>query len=245
METGMIRCIAFIVLVMLAVPAAWAQPSMLSHEAGRDFHYVGRLNIAGTRFCTATLITDRHVVTAAHCLYNPRTLQRVPESMMHFVAGLNRGAHAAARRIAASHVLPEFEYTGSVALPKLPYDVALLELSAPINAEDVRPVTLVGAPAAQGPLALVSYSRSRPHAPSLEIGDALLRSYRGLMVMDFAVTFGASGSPILTDGANGRQLVSIVSASSSSNGRRVALTVPVRDAVRRLMQRTGDARAPL
>ena len=55
-------------------------------EEALAFHGVGRLNIAGSRFCTATLIAPDVIVTAAHCLFHPQTGKRVPESELRFVA---------------------------------------------------------------------------------------------------------------------------------------------------------------
>ena len=46
---------------------------MLEAEEAVALRGVGRLNVAGTRFCTATLISETVIVTAAHCLFDPRT----------------------------------------------------------------------------------------------------------------------------------------------------------------------------
>lgn len=223
-----------ILFVLALFQLASAQPSMLSHEAGRAYSFVGRLNVAGTRFCTATLIAEHLVVTAAHCLYHPRTKRRVPDTMVHFVAGLNRGAHAAARRVVASHVLPEYRFSGRADGQNIARDVALLELARPIDADEVKPVSTGSFSSLDGPLSIVSYSKGRPYAPSLERKHGPIRRYGSLYVLNFAVNFGASGSPVLSEGPNGATLVGIVSASASQGGNRMALTVPVTDALRRL-----------
>ena len=63
----------------------------LGDEEGRAFLAVGRLNVAGRRFCTATLIEPAVIVTAAHCLFHPRTRARVPLAEFRFAAGYRRG----------------------------------------------------------------------------------------------------------------------------------------------------------
>ena len=68
---------------------------MLGPEEAAAYRGVGRLNIAGTRFCTATLIAPAVVLTAAHCLFHPRTGARVP------AAGAPLRRRAPARRGAA------------------------------------------------------------------------------------------------------------------------------------------------
>lgn len=222
--------------ILLAVPAS-AQPArgpaMLSLEAAQDYTHVGRLNIAGRRFCTATLIDERFVITAAHCLFDPRTRQQVSPSMMHFVAGLNRGGFVAARRIAAVALPEAYRFDGTVTRETVENDVALLRLRDPIPAS----VALPAQPAAArlgAPLALVSYSRQRPHAPSLETGAMVLGREGRMLVLDFSVTYGASGAPVFAEMAGHRQLIGIVSASATLSGKQVALTVLTESLLARL-----------
>ena len=60
---------------------------MLEAGEAAAFHGVGRLNIAGSRFCTATLIAPDVIATAAHCLFHPLTGARVADGELRFVAG--------------------------------------------------------------------------------------------------------------------------------------------------------------
>lgn len=215
-------CLAL--LLPSVAPAQRSHPEVLSLEAAREYAHVGRLNIAGRRFCTATLIDERHVITAAHCLFDPRTRERVSVQSMHFVAGLNRGGFVAARRIAAVAMPLAYVYDGTVTRQTVENDVAVLRLLDPIPASVALPAQPAEArPGA--PLALVSYSRARPHAPSLETGAMVLGREGRMLVLDFSVTFGASGAPVFAEVSGRRQLIGIVSASARVSGRQVALTV--------------------
>jgi V8-like Glu-specific endopeptidase len=218
-------CLVF--LTVLAAPLAWAQqgiPRLLSLEDAQEYAHVGRLNIEGRRFCTATLIDEHHVITAAHCLFDPHTRRQVSLQSMHFVAGLNRGGFVAARRVAAAAIPSSYVYDGTVNRQNVENDVALLVLLDPIPAS----IALPAHPAAArlgAPLALVSYSRQRPHAPSLETGAKVLGREGRMVVLDFSVTFGASGAPVFSEIDGHRQLIGVVSASARMAGRQVALTV--------------------
>jgi protease YdgD len=68
-----------------------------------------------------------------------------------------------------------------------------------------------------------------------QAGRVILRD-GPLLVIDFDVTFGASGAPVFAEVDGQRVLLGIVSASSTSGGRRVALTVLANDPIARLMR---------
>ncbi|PKP64725.1 MAG: trypsin [Alphaproteobacteria bacterium HGW-Alphaproteobacteria-8] len=192
---------------------------------------VGRLNIAGNRFCTATMISDRHVITAAHCLYNPRTKSRVEISEMRFVAGLRRGDYAAVRRIAAAATLPDYTYDSTATMARIASDVALLELETPI---DVVTFPALDARVSDRPMTLVSYARDRAYAPSIEHGCETVRTQGVVFALTCDVTFGASGAPVFAMVAGRPRVVALVSAMGRVGEEKVALAVSVNHALSEL-----------
>jgi len=58
---------------------------------------IGKIQVASMNFrtgCTATLVGQSTVVTAAHCLFNRRTLRYFPPESLHFLIGYNGSDYA-------------------------------------------------------------------------------------------------------------------------------------------------------
>ncbi len=203
-----------ILLLVLDSAAAMAQGPerrMLEDDEAPAFRGVGRLNVAGTRFCTATLIAPDVIVTAAHCLYNPRTHERVPVSELRFVAGLRLGETAAVRQAAGAVIHPDFAFEGFADLGGVRADLAVVRLARPVPGTDA-PAFSAGGLAAGAPISIVSYARDRSQAPSIEAPCQLASIFGGAVAIDCAVTYGASGAPVLQGEGAGARVVGVVSA---------------------------------
>lgn len=186
---------------------------------------VGRLNIAGTRFCTATLISERLALTAAHCLYNPRTKLSVPLRMIHFVAGLRMGSYAASRRIVRAATLPDYAYDGNATATRISTDIALLELETPIEAQTIAPFKVDRPQQRSADVTLVSYARDRAYAPSIEEDCRIKRTRGPIAALSCDVTFGASGAPVLADIDGDMRLIAVISARGNDRDGAMALAV--------------------
>lgn len=212
-------------LATLATAQAGEGRRMLDASEAAGWNGVGRLNIAGNRFCTATLVTPTLAITAAHCLYNPRTHRRVAPSAMRFVAGLRLGGHAGMRRVVRTATLRDYRYTNQATVARIKSDVALIELEGPIRAAtfDTAPVR----PHASSAVTVVSYARDRAHAPSIEDDCRVLRKAGAISALSCDVTFGASGAPVFAGAGTTREIVAVISALGASNGETIALAVDV------------------
>jgi hypothetical protein len=231
-----------VILCVLAGPGAGEERRLLDAAEAAPFRGVGRLNIAGQRFCTATLISAQVIVTAAHCLFHPRTGARVPLSELRFVAGLRRGEVAGFGRPVRAVSHPDFAF-GAPDLEGIRADLALLELDRPIPEGDAAPFAV--GPPGDGALSIVAYRRDRAQVPSLEEPCALVSVFAGIMALDCAITYGVSGAPVLALGDGPARVAAVVSAMGRAlaEPRDVALTVLLAPQLDLLM--TALAEAPL
>lgn len=213
--------------------AADRSPGVIGHDDramldATDWPWIaiGRVNRESGGFCTGTLVAADLVLTAAHCLVDPRTRRRVAPATMHFLAGYRRGqwlGHGVGR----AYVLPTTHRADERAkgpasghqghgdnAPAPAQDWVLIMLDRPMPVRPVPVRALAEIDVAENAeqdghvrLARAGYGRDRPHLLSRHDGCALLgRSADGERIVHNCDSVpGDSGSPLLvhTDARQG------------------------------------------
>ena len=207
----------------------------------RGFEAIGRIDLDAGSFCTGTLIGEALVLTAAHCLFHPGSLEMRDLSRVEFRAGWRDGRALAYRGVRRAIVHPEYDADGSAeGAERVANDIALLELDRPIRGNGIEPFTTAAKPRKGDPVGVVSYAVNREERPSLETGcDVLARPAR-MIVISCTVDFGASGAPILSFAEGRPTIVSVVSAKAEAMGRPVSLGVDIDGAIDRLLELAED-----
>lgn len=194
-------------------------PKLKNAPAG--WEAVGRLNIGGSNMCTGALIAPNIVLTAAHCLHNPRTGAAVDPRGIQFEAGLKNGRASAQRMVTRAVKHPKYKFGRDT---QLGYDLALLYLSGPINNANIVPFGTDARPGRGDEVGVVSYSLQQSNTARIEQPCHVLARQHDTLVMSCDVEFGASGAPVFAV-TNGKrpQLVSVISAKAEMNRRKVSI----------------------
>lgn len=210
--------------------------TLATADQSRGWEAVGRLNFGDQGFCTAALVTSDIVLTAAHCLYDKETGERVLTEDIEFQAGLRFGRAEAYRGIRRVVVHPEYSFGNGQGLDRIGSDLALLELDRPVRNTNIRPFRTQIRVREGQEVQVVSYAKDRADAPSREGDCEVLARDADILVLSCSVDFGSSGAPVFAVYEGELRIVSVIAAKATWGDRPVSLAAVMEGELDRLIR---------
>lgn len=183
---------------------------------------VGRLDLGGRGFCTGALISPDMVITAAHCLFDPASGERISLPDMLFLPGWQDGHAGAYRVIERTIIHPAYNAEDETAT-RAASDLALLTLLHPVDTSRIDPFDVATGPASSATVSIAAYTKKSADRLSMQENCEVVAVQEGTLVTTCPVDFGASGAPVFSLIDRQPHIVSVVTAMAEVDGARISL----------------------
>jgi protease YdgD len=190
---------------------------------------LGKLYNSTGASCTAAAIADNQVLTAGHCLFNPRSQRLLAAASLHFLLGVKRGDYQV-HALVQSYQLSR-RYDPSRPIETLSADWAVLTLQTPLPAGSA--VLPLAEPAQVEPGTAVmtgGYGQDRRFMLTADTECHVLKPVAGgqLLAHDCRAIKGYSGAPLLRRrGPTQTEVIAVNVATLSLRGEVTMIAVPV------------------
>lgn len=206
-------------LCMLSAGSAFAEKRAIKPgpEAER-FAAVGILQARGDGFCSAALIDQKTVLTAAHCVYSDRTGRLHPPENMRFLAGWRDGITAAQRDVVRITAHRGYDPARSYNEKNIAADIAIVELAEPIEQGAARAFGRLDRVRVGETMSVVSFSGVRSDVASIDDGCLTSERTGNRLLLDCISTSGMSGAPLFVVQNGVAKIAALVSGSMTWSG---------------------------
>ena len=216
------------------IATAGQEQRLAGDPLGYPWRAIGRIGIAQPGHCAGFLVSERHVMTAAHCLYDARNGRWRDAKSLYFFARDRNGDFAAGAQVARYQVSDHFDANIEPSWKKVITDRALLTLEDAID-ENIGWLGLVAvtnsllwrAKLKDSAFVHIRHEQDGTKAQIAECDFVGLSEDGRVILHDCAGLPGDSGSPLLLIEADKLYVagINVANARASSQALGVALSV--------------------
>lgn len=219
-----------ILFAFLAVEFALAKPrQVLAGAEAERWAAVGILQVNGGGWCSAALLDQKTVLTAAHCLYVDGRRKVANPQDVQFNAGWRDGITAAVRNAVRITAHRSFSPRQPHNAKNVAADLAVVELDLPIEAEAARAFGTIDRIRPGMDVSIVSFSGLRSDVASINEDCSVSEQKGDILILTCASFGGMSGAPVFTF-VNGKpRIAALISGSkldpATGENRAIALAI--------------------